>query len=906
MTKGKLKTKMFGILGGVTLLATPLVVVSCSGSTTVAAQQFVDENVSALVQEYNSEYKKAAGGNKYFQYTDDNKGKIIDVVKQYLKKADIMQYANLSVDGRIWLNSFVDQLETKLQLLESDIHYLIITNFDTLAFTNYRNQVARYISTAINNLRKASQAPAANAELDAITTFLTAVMKNLTDGLSKNITVSKVIMKHAIGNLLQQSFMRPILDLYVKNGTKPTKDQIKTQNLLPFKSTVADASKVEATNDKLFEFIKYITGDYYNGIKYGGTHNSTYTLTIQDNNPNEEDNGYITSKDGTNKYIAGLGLSTQDLEAKDVGVGFIPNGNGKKIYNALLRLNSNTTKSANEIFTLGNSGVKKIKDNMKEVAKTVASIHVGPNQTWSPTGEYYDADSSGTQYGSQLADQKLVNTVTADGTVDLSKFFIYMNTDRWFNGRDMRQEQYPTWDGTEAGKIVSSYTGNPNNWDGKTEPYTYKAEFIPVNSGITSLKISDVIGAKGDMDPDNTVVWGDAGNLYYKYLVVGSSPATIQSNYQLTNIQNSISPEAAFVGTSNAIHQYLQYKDVSAEHFNGMFYDTSVDFTLRTGTGGAAYASSGSGSWSYVPNAWGGFYLDANPYFGLQKWSMTSLGTHESISGHVYQFNYAHDHPGKDYAPSFSSTAYGEGWGLFSEWLAVQIGMYGEPVQLENLESDRLQLPAFGKNSKNIDVTQFKEKNEYANGAYWIDDDKSTPDVVEPAGNSQKLFDAVQYFGFLNERQLRAMRCAVDVGIHAGGPTADNNGDISDTSSAGAFTTGTGWSLKQAREYLSKNSGLGIDDINRETKRYLEYTGQAVSYYNGLEVMEGLYMKALNTFKTNNPGQEFLNWSNTIATNKNTAPLFDIILRNDDVPIQVLDNAVTHFIETNEGYNPQK
>ncbi len=40
---------------------------------------------------------------------------------------------------------------------------------------------------------------------------------------------------------------------------------------------------------------------------------------------------------------------------------------------------------------------------------------------------------------------------------------------------------------------------------------------------------------------------------------------------------------------------------------------------------------------------------------------MTTLGTHESISGHVFQFNYAHDHPGKSYAPEFSSTAYAEG-----------------------------------------------------------------------------------------------------------------------------------------------------------------------------------------------------------------------------------------------------
>jgi len=102
----------------------------------------------------------------------------------------------------------------------------------------------------------------------------------------------------------------------------------------------------------------------------------------------------------------------------------------------------------------------------------------------------------------------------------------------------------------------------------------------------------------------------------------------------------------------------------------------------------------------------------------------------------------------------------------------------------------------------------------------------------------------LQYFGFLNERQLRAMRIPVDVGIHAG--------------IDGTFKKDSGYSLQEARNYLTSNSGLGVDDIKRETKRYLEYTAQATSYYNGLNEMQSYFLKAKTLFEKNNPGATFM------------------------------------------------
>lgn len=45
---------------------------------------------------------------------------------------------------------------------------------------------------------------------------------------------------------------------------------------------------------------------------------------------------------------------------------------------------------------------------------------------------------------------------------------------------------------------------------------------------------------------------------------------------------------------------------------------------------------------------------------------MSTLTNHEAVSGHVFQFDYASANPGDADAVSFSSTAYAEGWELFS------------------------------------------------------------------------------------------------------------------------------------------------------------------------------------------------------------------------------------------------
>ncbi|MBR2858272.1 hypothetical protein IKE96_03730 [bacterium] len=101
-----------------------------------------------------------------------------------------------------------------------------------------------------------------------------------------------------------------------------------------------------------------------------------FTLTRTTKKPSEEDNGYSYSNGKTTYYISGLGLDTNDLNTEDIGIGFMPEGKGKKIYEALLRKHSNTTKTPAQIYNLGNSAVASIKSAMTQDAKEVASCFV--------------------------------------------------------------------------------------------------------------------------------------------------------------------------------------------------------------------------------------------------------------------------------------------------------------------------------------------------------------------------------------------------------------------------------------------------------------------------------------------------------------------------------------------------
>lgn len=914
-----------GILGVSAIAgATAITLTSCTQNTSGYDKSITKQ----LNAQYNSELSVALGNKAYYQLTKENQPKVVSVINKYLDQVNniIAETENsFKLDESIWLRGFQYELQTKKKLVESNIRYIIVNSYDQMIMTNYSKSFQKTIANAAGQWMNGKNPVSANDrinQLTAIDTYITDIHNNLQEGLEVGTTWSGVLAKHTIGSMLQMLYDTELKQIAtsssggtsisdLNNATLKGSLFTKNANYDTWKTSSKDDANakknvdelVTKTQEDLDKLMNFLLGDYFKGIKYGRptsiSEGKSINFEVVNTSPKEEDNGFSIKSGSDTKYIKGLGLDSKDLETKDIGIGF-SGPTGQAIYKALLQKHSNVIDAdPSQQYQFGKDQVSGILNAMKNVANKIGDLKGTTNGEWKET-YMYDQDSSGNEHGSEKKQDVVIRN--ASGTVDMSKFFQWLNSDQFFNGRDMTSTQFPTIDGTNdltqkeqpkpLGNSVGATEGNGAGGDNSTPktPYKYKSYYV----GNEDL-VASVIGYVGDKDANVTKTNGDAGNLYVKYITNKLSPATIQTSNTITNtiMTNSISPEAAYIGSSRAVYQYLVYKANVSDHITSAFKPTPHNWTLRSGTGGAAYASSGLGAAEWANKGWGGFYLDVNPYFGLQKWSMSTLTNHEAVSGHVFQFDYASANPADADAVSFSSTAYAEGWGLFSEWFATQLGVYGQPTQASGsftkdsngketfTQKDVLTLPSFGTKSKTTDISQLS--SDYANGVYELPIKTNKVDQAETKKmNNQAYYDALQYFGFLNERQLRAMRIPVDVGLHAG--------------IDGTFKAGTGYSLQEARDYLTSNSGLGVDDIKRETKRYLEYTAQATSYYNGLNDMQSYFLKAKTLFEKNNPGATFMDWNEPVNTKNNTQDLFDLILRNGSVPMPVLSWAVDKYL----------
>ena len=143
--------------------------------------------------------------------------------------------------------------------------------------------------------------------------------------------------------------------------------------------------------------------------------------------------------------------------------------------------------------------------------------------------------------------------------------------------------------------------------------------------------------------------------------------------------------------------------------------------------------------------------------------------------------------------------AYGEGWGLYSERLGLEVGFYEDP---------------------------------YSN------------------------------FGRLTYEMWRACRLVVDTGLHA-----------------------KGWTRQRVIDYLAARTALSIHEITTETDRYIAWPGQALGYKMGelkIRELRGRAEEAL--------GKAF-----------DVREFHDVVLLNGPVPLPVLDDIVSDWIESVAG-----
>ncbi len=175
-------------------------------------------------------------------------------------------------------------------------------------------------------------------------------------------------------------------------------------------------------------------------------------------------------------------------------------------------------------------------------------------------------------------------------------------------------------------------------------------------------------------------------------------------------------------------------------------------------------AQSAAGAYYQQPSADGSrpgvFYVNTYNLKAQPKFGMETLSLHEASPGHHFQVSIQQELEGVPRFRRFGGdyTAYVEGWALYAESLGKELGLFTDPYQ---------------------------------------------------------------WFGRLNDEQLRAMRLVVDTGLHA-----------------------KGWTREQAIKFMLDNSTMAESDVVSEVERYIAWPGQALGYKVGDLRIQGLRHQA--------------------------------------------------------------
>ena len=175
-------------------------------------------------------------------------------------------------------------------------------------------------------------------------------------------------------------------------------------------------------------------------------------------------------------------------------------------------------------------------------------------------------------------------------------------------------------------------------------------------------------------------------------------------------------------------------------------------------------AQSAAGAYYQQPSADGSrpgvFYVNTYNLKAQPKFGMETLSLHEASPGHHFQVSIQQELAGVPRFRRFGGdyTAYVEGWALYAESLGKELGLFTDPYQ---------------------------------------------------------------WYGRLNDEQLRAMRLVVDTGLHA-----------------------KGWTREQAIKFMLDNSTMAESDVVSEVERYIAWPGQALGYKVGDLRIQGLRHKA--------------------------------------------------------------
>lgn len=640
----------------------------------------------------------------------------------------------------------------------------------------------------------------------------------------KEAVQHKIVMSKVYSKMVVNAFVGR---LFQEELTKFVEDKSKNE------ISVADLIESSSLEGNWKEFLKYYATTYYNAATHGLGEDIKELKLYKENKTNEKELS-IDARDKGGKIVKlyGLGLTEKDLNQRNVGLGFAEGDatvNGQSMYRQILKMATTSDLTDDQVNNIGYETTKKSAENSKKIANQAADLIVGKGKKWEAKIKY-DADGIGPE---EIKEETVVIR-DEKGNIDIPSFTKWLNDEEFFFGR----EGSAYWTDT-------------------------------IKNGLkTDLNLKKYVGELTKFD-------------YDQLLTKGNKDAK----------HGSITNEEFYYGGLSAFKAYEQFKKTTQNYGRKFFANEVPDYDIQTYkfnerefVGVGAYNSG-------IKK----FMFNVDPYFSLPKWSVTSFANHESMMGHHNQLMYAQRYLssvgefGKyKLGNVFHYTSYVEGWALFMEWFGIEAGFYGTP-DYDNKDGDLYAMPvdfstAHGitnfftaKTEAEVTDDMIQQIKDLHNGVYWnkvAQVNKYENQDKKHAMDAVKLANLLQYQGALNEAQLRNMRLALDTAYHGKG--VKGHEDLP----AGA-------SINQVREFMKKNSSLGIGDITSESRRYLSYVGQATSYNSGKAVMMDLYTKVQK--KLGLTRREFVEKDD----HKYVKEFFDALLRNSALPMDALIKSVS-------------
>jgi uncharacterized protein (DUF885 family) len=138
-------------------------------------------------------------------------------------------------------------------------------------------------------------------------------------------------------------------------------------------------------------------------------------------------------------------------------------------------------------------------------------------------------------------------------------------------------------------------------------------------------------------------------------------------------------------GRADAIAEYTRLIDVATDRSKKQLFLTAPRAKIEVRRVPEFKEATAPGAY-YQPGAQDGtrpgiFFANLRDMNEAPKWSMPTLAYHEGVPGHHWQISIAQELKG---VPQFRKvipfTAYAEGWALYCEWLAKQVGWYDNDV----------------------------------------------------------------------------------------------------------------------------------------------------------------------------------------------------------------------------------